>query len=87
MPSSLKHKNAHELKGCNPPASHLCGSGAEFEVTNLEVSRGGIALLYNPTAGEGHAFPEIFRSFAHHGHELVCVVANKAEAERLVERP
>lgn len=46
-----------------------------------------IALLLNPTAGDGEEARHLPARLAHHGHELVCVVEEEAEAPLLVQKP
>ena len=43
-----------------------------------------MSLLYNQNAGEAVPLDRIRDSIAHHGHELVCVVEQETEVERLL---
>jgi diacylglycerol kinase (ATP) len=46
-----------------------------------------VALLFNANAGDGEALHEIERALRRHGHELVCLVEEEREADRLLDAP
>jgi diacylglycerol kinase family enzyme len=46
-----------------------------------------VSLVHNSNAGDGGTSDEIVAAISRHGHEMVSIIENKAEAKRLLDRP